>query len=151
MNDPGLQAKHIIRFMDASLWKAMDESENVRLHFHVANHDTKCVLQGFFTIYGNLFLRLAAEENNFLDKPMVYPSFGKSAWSWSNSKGGNTDESESESVRDFYNAWMSFSTAKDFAWRDLWNPSEAPDRRVRRYACTCLKLRNPCLTTSGKG
>lgn len=29
MNDPGLQVNHIIRFMQASIWKTMDDGESV--------------------------------------------------------------------------------------------------------------------------
>ena len=118
--------------MDASLWKTMDESENVGLSLCPPLYDKDFGAQGFFTIYRNLFLRLAAEENNFLDKPMEYPNFGKSSWSWASSKAGSAADDGSEPVRNFYNTWMAFSTAKDFAWRDLWNTAEAPDRRVRR-------------------
>lgn len=63
----------------------------------------------------------------------MYPSFGTSAWSWNDDS--NTSGAK-EAVRDFYNTWLSFSTAKDFAWKELWNVSEAPDRRVRR----CIEI-----------
>ncbi|KAG8940229.1 hypothetical protein FRC04_005474 [Tulasnella sp. 424] len=115
MNDPGLQAKHIMRFMDASIWKAMDDSDS-----------------GFFTIYRNLFTRLAYEENNFNEHPVDYPSFGTSSWTWTGSGSHPDSRSPPEAARKFYNAWLSFSTAKDFVWKELWNVGEAPDRRVRR-------------------
>ncbi|KAG8934520.1 hypothetical protein FRC00_012084 [Tulasnella sp. 408] len=115
MNDPGLQAKHIMRFMDASIWKAMDDSDS-----------------GFFTIYRNLFTRLAYEENNFNEHPVDYPNFGTSSWTWTGSGPSPDSRSPPEAVRKFYNAWLSFSTAKDFVWKELWNVGEAPDRRVRR-------------------
>ncbi|KAG9018041.1 hypothetical protein FRB90_012544 [Tulasnella sp. 427] len=116
MNDPGLQAKHIMRFMDASIWKTMDDSDS-----------------GFFTIYRNLFTRLAYEENNFNEQNVDYPSFGTSSWPWTASSGLSSDlNTPREAARTFYNAWLSFSTAKDFAWKDLWNVAEAPDRRARR-------------------
>ncbi|KAG9047348.1 hypothetical protein FS837_002509 [Tulasnella sp. UAMH 9824] len=115
MNDPGLQAKHIMRFMDASIWRAMDDSDS-----------------GFFTIYRNLFTRLAYEENNFNEHPVDYPNFGTSSWTWTGSGPSPDSRSPPEAVRTFYNAWLSFSTAKDFVWKELWNVGEAPDRRVRR-------------------
>ncbi|KAG8933200.1 hypothetical protein FRC01_010546 [Tulasnella sp. 417] len=115
MNDPGLQAKHIMRFMDASIWKTMDDSDS-----------------GFFTIYRNLFTRLAYEENNFNEHPVDYPSFGNSSWTWTGSGPSPDSRSPPEAARKFYNAWLSFSTAKDFVWKELWNVGEAPDRRVRR-------------------
>ena len=81
--------------------------------------------QSFFTIYRNLFRRLAFEEgqHGFED---VYPDFGLSTWVW-------TSETKGEAVRDFYTVWTSFATVKDFSWKDQWNISEAPDRRVRRF------------------
>ncbi|KIO34250.1 hypothetical protein M407DRAFT_42253, partial [Tulasnella calospora MUT 4182] len=90
MNDPGLQAKHIMRFMDASIWKAMDDSDS-----------------GFFTIYRNLFTRLAYEENNFNEHPVDYPSFGTSSWTWTGSGPQPDSRSPPEAARKFYNSWLS--------------------------------------------
>lgn len=101
--------------MDASIWKAMDDSDS-----------------GFFTIYRNLFTRLAYEENNFNEHPVDYPSFGTSSWTWTGSGPQPDSRSPPEAARKFYNSWLSFSTAKDFVWKELWNVGEAPDRRVRR-------------------
>lgn len=84
-------------------------------------------LQGFFTIYRNLFARLAAEERNFTDDELEYPNFGMSDWPWS-----PVEKHESNAAKFFYNTWTSFSTVKDFAWMDYWDLPEAPDRRTRR-------------------
>lgn len=81
--------------------------------------------QGFFTIYRNLFTRLAQEEN--LISEIEYPSFGDVSWTWSAPKSVNQP-----AARDFYNAWINFATLKDFIWIEQWNLAEAPDRRVRR-------------------
>jgi len=83
-------------------------------------------LQGFYALYRNLFYRLAKEEQAW-NADVEYPSFGYSTWSWITPKG-----QEHEAARAFYNSWLSFSTAKDFAWTEQYNLSEAPDRRVRR-------------------
>ncbi|TFK70296.1 DnaJ-domain-containing protein [Pluteus cervinus] len=105
--DRGLTVKHLARFFDSSIWSAYDNSDD-----------------GFFTIYGNLFVRLQAEENMF--EGVQLPPFGDSTWTWIPA---SKDEN---GARSFYNAWLNFATAKDFSWSDQWNLSEAPDRRVRR-------------------
>jgi DnaJ family protein A protein 5 len=81
--------------------------------------------QSFFTIYRNLFTRLAQEEN--LISQIEYPSFGDASWPWSIPKSTNEP-----AARNFYNAWINFVTLKDFVWMEQWNLAEAPDRRVRR-------------------
>lgn len=103
----GLTVRHLSDFFDATRWSAFDDGEN-----------------GFFTLYRNLFSRLAQEEN-FLDA-LEYPSFGYSTWTWASS------ERPSEAARHFYNAWINFSTMKEFAWMEKYNATEAPDRRIRR-------------------
>lgn len=45
---------------------------------------------------------------------------------------GNADTPFIENVRDFYNAWLNFSTVKSFIWMDKWRLSDAPNRIVRR-------------------
>ncbi|KAF8581085.1 DnaJ-domain-containing protein [Ramaria rubella] len=107
--DRGLTVRHLMKFFDASNWSGFDDSD-----------------KGFYALYRNLFSRLAEEETKW-DAELVFPSFGLSTWSWTASKGR-----EHEATRDFYNQWLSFSTAKDFTWTEQWNLSEAPDRRVRR-------------------
>lgn len=84
--------------------------------------------QGFFSIFHNLFSRLATEESWFLEENVNYPSFGYSDWPWTLS-GQQTDVTP---VKNFYTVWTNFSTAKDFSWCDKWNLGDAPDRRVRR-------------------
>lgn len=106
--DRGLTVRHLARFFDATVWSDFDDSEN-----------------GFFTIYRNLFTRLAQEEN--LISQIEYPSFGDASWPWSIPKSTNEP-----AARNFYNAWINFATLKDFIWMEQWNLAEAPDRRVRR-------------------
>ncbi|KAG2118552.1 DnaJ-domain-containing protein [Suillus cothurnatus] len=106
--DRGLTIRHLARFFDATIWSGFDDSEN-----------------SFFTIYRNLFTRLAQEEN--LISQIEYPSFGDASWPWSIPKSTNEP-----AARNFYNAWINFATLKDFVWMEQWNLAEAPDRRVRR-------------------
>lgn len=84
--------------------------------------------QGFFTIYRNLFVRLAQEEKAFASNT-EFPLFGDSTWTWT----APSKDRHTEAARHFYNNWLNFATEKDFAWMDQWNLTEAPDRRVRRY------------------
>jgi DnaJ family protein A protein 5 len=108
----------------------MTEMMYVRLLLRkLGAEDTSTSLKSFFSIYRNLFTRLAAEER--LQSPDAeYPSFGYSTWPWA----AVDPVGEGRSARDFYTVWINFATAKDFTWFEQWNISEAPDRRVRRYA-----------------
>ncbi|KAG2148999.1 DnaJ-domain-containing protein [Suillus bovinus] len=106
--DRGLTVRHLAQFFDATIWSDFDDSEN-----------------SFFTIYRNLFTRLAQEEN--LISQIEYPSFGHASWPWSTPK-----SMDAPAARNFYNAWINFVTLKDFVWMEQWNLAEAPDRRARR-------------------
>jgi DnaJ family protein A protein 5 len=77
-------------------------------------------------VFRNLFDRLASDERHYTD--MDFPTFGYSTWGWT----APSKERSSEAARLFYNFWLNFATAKEFAWSDQWNISEAPDRQVRR-------------------
>ena len=91
--------------------------------------------QSFFTLFRNLFARLAADECSFTDHSVDdYPSFGYSTWPWATPSAGSNSRQGSppSAARHFYNFWLGFATAKDFAWADSWNTGEAPDRQVRR-------------------
>ena len=83
--------------------------------------------KSFFTIYRNLFERLAHDESPFCDTR--FPSFGYSTWSWVPQI--KTEDRE-EDVKYFYDVWLNFASAKQFSWVEQWNLSEAPDRRTRR-------------------
>lgn len=79
---------------------------------------------GFFATVRGFFETLAREEElvcgwEDLD-PVSYPSFG-----------GAADDYETK-VRPFYAAWTGFATSKTYSWEDLYQYSEAPDRRIRR-------------------
>jgi DnaJ homolog subfamily A member 5 len=88
--------------------------------------------QSFFTIYRNLFARLAHDEAQFGQTDL--PSFGYSSWPWTPTVKGEEDSS----ARKFYAIWTNISTAKDFTWAEQWNLSEAPERRVRRLVTILL-------------
>lgn len=98
-------------------------------NFNKQPHQLTLLFKGFYNVYRSLFERLAKEEEeafrndlNMEDdtKYRPYPAFG------------NADTPFIENVRDFYNAWLSFSTVKSFIWMDKWRLSDAPNRIVRR-------------------
>ncbi|KAH7912019.1 DnaJ-domain-containing protein [Hygrophoropsis aurantiaca] len=105
--DRGLSVRHLAQFFDTTSWKTFDDGDG-----------------SFFTLYRNLFSRLAQEESAISE--IEYPSFGYSTWTWA------ATTKQSEAARLFYNAWINFSTTKEFTWMEQWNIAEAPDRRVRR-------------------
>lgn len=95
-----------------------------RLTWTLLRYFTDVFFQGFFTLYRNLFSRLAQEEAMLSD--IEYPQFGYSTWSWA------SPTIPSEAVKNFYSAWLNFSTVKEFMWMDHYNTLDAPDRRTRR-------------------
>ncbi|KAI1190426.1 DnaJ domain-containing protein [Nemania serpens] len=123
----------ILRGHDSADFDAAPEYRNVRL----TTTDDIYTLMGrfnksvplddsptsFFTILRETFDRLAEGEYAAGDweglAPTEYPSFGEST-------DGDTV------VKAFYSRWSNFSTRLDFAWKDKWRLSDAPDRRIRR-------------------
>ncbi|GJJ67819.1 DnaJ homolog subfamily A member 5 [Entomortierella parvispora] len=87
---------------------------------------------GFYAVYRNLFDKLAQEEEEASSNDRYedagakvhYPTFGSSNTAY--------DDNSDSDVKQFYNAWLTFSTQKSFSWCDKFRLSEAPDRRVRR-------------------
>jgi len=78
--------------------------------------------EGFFGVYSELFEKISVQENSEAkDKSKVVnrPRFGDS-------------NSDLEEVKSFYNYWSHFVSTRSFAWADVYNPNEAPNRRVRR-------------------
>ena len=95
--------------------------------------------QSFFTIYRNLFSRLAYDESQWSDFSQDnYPGFGDHKSTWGGLESG-------PKVRLFYAGWLNFSTSKDFSWVDKWNLSDGPDRRARR--CVEMLVRPLVLTS----
>lgn len=76
--------------------------------------------KGFYTVFRDVFQRIAAEDEPFQDDPVCAPSFGAS------------DSPYDEVVNRFYGYWLSYCTAKDFAWLDVHDVRRAPNRRVGR-------------------
>lgn len=79
---------------------------------------------GFFGRLRSTFDMLAREEALACEwegsDPVSYPSFG------------HASDDHEQVVRPFYNVWTNFATCKSFSWKDIYRPSDAPDRRVRR-------------------
>lgn len=78
-------------------------------------------------MYSTIFEALAKQEGEAWQRsdaadapnaqPPVFAAFG-------------TAESPAADVFAFYSCWQSFSTYKEFAWADLYNPATAPNRQV---------------------
>ncbi|KAI0654687.1 hypothetical protein C8Q70DRAFT_1026436 [Cubamyces menziesii] len=107
--DRGLTVRHLTQFFDVGIFDGFDDGPN-----------------SFFTIYRNLFDRLAHDEKQYSDT--LLPSFGYSTWPWLPPSKTEQDQC----ARTFYTFWTNFVTNKEFEWADQWNIAEAPDRRVRR-------------------
>jgi len=79
---------------------------------------------GFFGFLRETFEQLAKEEEIAASwegtEARDYPTFG------------HKDDAYDDVVKGFYAAWSSFSTVKNFAWKDKYRLSEAPDRWYRR-------------------
>ena len=76
----------------------------------------------FFSVYGELFAKLDKEEE---DEEEV------GAQHYAQSSFGNED-SKKEEVYGFYRDWEGFSTIKKFTFVDVYDPREAPNRRIKR-------------------
>eukprot|EP00871_Galdieria_phlegrea_P000047 jgi/Galph1/1042/GphlegSOOS_G5749.1 len=78
--------------------------------------------KGFYTKFREVFETLDREERicgEDVESDRLAPSFGRSDSSW-------------DQVAKFYTYWENFQTKKSFAFLDNWNPTEAPNREVRR-------------------
>lgn len=79
--------------------------------------------KGFYTIYRNVFEKLAAEDLEYTkegDSDEEVPGFGDSQSSYK------------EVVHNFYAYWQSYNTKKSFAWLDPYDIRNAPNRKVVR-------------------
>ncbi|KAF4520178.1 hypothetical protein B566_EDAN003890 [Ephemera danica] len=80
--------------------------------------------KGFYTVYREVFNKIAAEEmdhrDDDSDSDFEFPSFGTSASNYE------------EVVHAFYAFWQSFSTRKSYAWMDEYDTRQAENRRVVR-------------------
>ncbi|KAK9464183.1 DnaJ domain-containing protein [Lipomyces oligophaga] len=110
--DAGTTSADILRFFDPSLFAIKNDSKI-----------------GFFTIARQIFDQLAQEERD-ADESKDGESESESGYKLPTF--GNGKSIWSEEVKYFYDVWSSFSTRRAFAWCDLYNLANAPDRRVRR-------------------
>ncbi|KAI8089563.1 uncharacterized protein BX664DRAFT_263089 [Halteromyces radiatus] len=120
----GMGADDLMRYFSVSEYKGYNDSD-----------------QGFYTVYRQLFQKLANEEEEaYRNSPSEDDGMGSSGYttlpSFGNSKTPFADNDGylgyGAYVRDFYGAWSNFSTQKSFQWLDKWRLSDAPNRFVRR-------------------
>ena len=90
---------------------------NIYAGFMKTEHETD-----FYSVYGKLFERLDREEE---DEEEVGTVHHKAA------EFGDEDSSK-EQVYAFYNEWRGFSSVKKFAYVDVYDPRDAPNRRIKR-------------------
>ncbi|KAI6208175.1 hypothetical protein M3Y96_00087000 [Aphelenchoides besseyi] len=91
----------------------------------------------FFTVYRNLFDKLASEEFPYFDEdeePPHIPSFGTAISDYD------------QVVGPFYDYWTSFSTLRSFAWLDRYDLRQADDR----YTLKAMEKENKKLRDAGK-
>ncbi|KAF9094442.1 hypothetical protein BGX23_002105 [Mortierella sp. AD031] len=112
----GTTAAELMKYFSTSVYKGFQDNN-----------------AGFFTVYRTVFEKLAQEEAEALandrsedsaNVKLHFPSFGCSTTAY--------DDSSDSDVKQFYNAWLTFSSQKSFSWCDKYRLSEAPDRRIRR-------------------
>ncbi|KAI8138798.1 hypothetical protein BJV82DRAFT_522852 [Fennellomyces sp. T-0311] len=131
----------ILRGDDAAVHKdssAGTTSDDLMRYFSMSefkgfNDDDK----GYYAVYRKLFEKLSDEEESAhnADPPedgqsyTRYPMFGNSKTPFADSDGYR---GYGGYARDFYAAWMNFSSVKSFQWMDKWRLRDAPNRFVRR-------------------
>lgn len=75
---------------------------------------------GFYTIYREVFNKLAAEESEYMSEDDAeLPDFGDSKSSY-------------DIVQDFYGFWLSFCTKKSFVWLNKYDISQAENHKILR-------------------
>lgn len=76
--------------------------------------------KGFYQVYAAIFQAIISQEDAADTGSLSdAPPFGDSS-------------SSKQDVSGFYNYWFNFITSLSFSWEDEYNPSEAPNRDVRR-------------------
>uniref|UniRef100_A0A1B6ESU2 DnaJ homolog subfamily C member 21 n=1 Tax=Cuerna arida TaxID=1464854 RepID=A0A1B6ESU2_9HEMI len=79
--------------------------------------------KSFYSVYREVFNKIAAEDSGFQsgsDSDFEIPNFGKS------------DSSYEEVVHPFYSFWQGYSTKKSYAWLNVYDITEAPNRKVAK-------------------
>ena len=81
----------------------------------------RCGVQGFYTVYREVFEGLSKHENEAAERAgKKGPSpagFGRSDSPWSE-------------VSAFYRYWLQFVSDREFGWADVHNLASAPNRKV---------------------
>jgi len=80
----------------------------------------------FYQVYREVFEKIKYEEEQ------AYKNLDEVSEDYVKPPGFGDAKTGLSSVGDFYQFWSSFSSYKTFAWADEYNPSEAPNRYVRR-------------------
>ena len=75
--------------------------------------------KGFYQVYGSIFQAVTQQEDAGSEGLTDAPPFGDVL-------------SPRADVLQFYNYWLNFVTCLSFSWEDEHNPSDAPNRDVRR-------------------
>ena len=75
--------------------------------------------KGFYQVYGAIFQAMVQQEDEASERMTDAPPFGN-------------ESSSRADVTLFYNYWTNFVTCLSFSWEDEYNPSDAPNRDVRR-------------------
>ncbi|KAF8773716.1 DnaJ subfamily C member 21 like protein [Argiope bruennichi] len=110
-----------------------DDSLNVYQYFNAScfkgyNDEEK----GFYTVYRQVFEKIAAEDKPFLDSDdeLEVPSFGYSYSSYE------------EVVHNFYAYWQSYCTAKSYSWVDKYDLTEARKSGAGRQVIRLMEKDN---------
>ena len=76
----------------------------------------------FYTVYGELFTKLDKEEEEEEEIGVQHDDMAPFG----------DENSTKEEVYNFYKDWLSFASAKKFTYVDIYDPREAPNRRIKR-------------------
>lgn len=77
----------------------------------------------FYSVYGDLFVKLDKEEE---DEEEVGTEHDEMA-------AFGDENSSKEEVYAFYRDWERFTSIKKFAFVDVYDPRDAPNRRIKRF------------------
>ncbi|EFJ45712.1 molecular chaperone [Volvox carteri f. nagariensis] len=81
--------------------------------------------KGFYGVYEAVFAKLAKQEQEAWERRDAGGAGGSSAPTF---PGFGTSQSDTATVTAFYARWGSYTTCRNFAWADLYNPAAAPHR-----------------------
>ena len=87
--------------------------------------------KSFWSVYGRAFAEIDRQEELASKRRPQGKGKAKLSEFVSRPAFGSADTPEAD-VKVFYASWRSFSTRKNFSWKDEWDTRDAPARRVRR-------------------